>query len=203
MTDSPWVRKTTIQRTWLAKPAAPQQEISGGVRQAPMVIGSTGSSSGGTSRESEASAHDLNLYVYWDSSRVMRAASARQRVLHGEIRESEVEQYVNAPQEEYQIVLSTADMTPFIKNDEKFFQANAFLEMKRGKLKLSSSHVVYQRDSNDVLKQAVFFFPKKTSSGPSIGSNETDVEFKCKIGDSTLRVDFKPQTMTGQSGPDL
>jgi hypothetical protein len=117
--------------------------------------------------------------------------------------DSDVEQYVRAPQEEYQIVLSMGDMTPFMQSDEKFFQANSSLEMKRSKLKLSPSHVVYQKDSHGLLRQVVFFFPKKNGSGPTIGSNETDVEFKCKIAASTLKVDFKPQKMTDQSGPDL
>jgi hypothetical protein len=209
MTDSPWVRKTFIQHTWVdtenLKDVPPQQQISGGVRTMPNASGTAGASPNATNRASETSTEQLNVdvNVYWDSSRVMRAASARQMVLHGQMKDSEVEQYVDAPQEEYQIVLSMGDMTPFITNDEKFFQANAFLEMRRSKLKLPPSHVVYQRDSSGVLKQAVFFFPKKTSSGPTIGSDETEVEFKCKIADSPMHVDFKPQKMTGQSGPDL
>ena len=112
--------------------------------------------------------------------------------------------YAQAPQEEYQLVLSMGDMKPFLQSDEKFYQANSFLEMKRSKLKLSPSHVVYQKDSHGVLRQVVFFFPKKASGGqPTIGNDETDVEFNGKIADSKLRVGFKPQKMADQSGPDL
>jgi hypothetical protein len=210
MTESPWVSKTTVRHTWTAvaqkeKNAALDPLINGGVREQPNASGATQTNPNATVRSSDESTQQLivDVNVYWDSSRVMRAASARQRVLNGEIKDSEVEPYARAPQEEYQLVLSMGDMTPFLQSDEKFYQANSFLEMKRSKLKLSPSHVVYQKDSHGVLRQVVFFFPKKTGSDPTIGSDETDVEFKCKIADSTIHVDFKPQKMTDQSGPDL
>jgi hypothetical protein len=206
MTDSPWVKLTTIRRTWLPVPMKeipPQQQINGGIRDVPSVAGAPASNTGAVSGQSEQPAQELNVSVYWDSSRVIRAASARQRSLHGEMTDSQVEQYATAPQEEYQIAVSMADMTPFIKNDENFFQANSSLEIRRTKLKLPPSHVVYLKDSGGNLKQAVFFFPKKTSSDPTIPSDETDVEFRCKIADSNLHVGFKPQEMTDQAGPDL
>ena len=168
MTESPWVKLTTIRRTWLPVPKTeipPQQQISGGIRELPSVVGAPASNTGASSRESEQPAQELNVSVYWDSSRVIRTASARQRSLQGEMTDSQVEEYAIAPQEEYQIAVSMADMTPFIKNDESFFQANSSLEIRRTKLKLLPSHVVYLKDSGGNLKQAVFFFPKKTSSG--------------------------------------
>jgi hypothetical protein len=211
MTESPWVRKTSVRHSWTAvsqkeKNAALDPLIDGGVRVTPNASGATQTNPNATVRSSEESTQQLivDVNVYWDSSRVMRAASARQRVLNGEIKDSEVGPYAQAPQEEYQLVLSMGDMTPFLQSDEKFYQANSFLEMKRSKLKLSPSHVVYQKDSHGVLRQVVFFFPKKASGGQlTIGNDETDVEFNCKIADSKLRVSFKPQKMADQSGPDL
>jgi hypothetical protein len=208
MTESPWVQITTIRRTWLPvseKNVPPEQQISGGARSMPQASPNvSGASPAAGTRESEASQQELNVYVYWDSSRVMRAAQARQRVLHGEMKDSEVDAYLHQPQDEYVVVLAMGDMTPFVKNDEKFFQANSSLQTKKGKLTLPPSHVVYQRDANGALQQAVFFFAKKTDSGaPTIGSDETDVSFKCKIADSTLRVGFNPQKMTDESGLDL
>lgn len=115
-----------------------------------------------------------------------------------------MDSYMRQPQEEYVLVLAMGDMTPFIKSDEKFFQANSSLLMRRGKLTLPPSRVAYQKDSNGHLTQVVFFFPKKTSSGgPTIGSDENDVEFKCKIADTMFHVDFDPRKMTDPSGPDL
>lgn len=208
MTHSPWVQTTTIRRTWVPVShewvQAPQQEISGGVRSAPGVTGNTANVSSGTTREGEPSEIEVNIYVYWESSRVMRAATARQKVLLGETKDSEAEPYARAQQDEYELVLSMADMTPFRRKDEKFFQGQTFLQMRRGKLKLPPTHVVYQKDASGTLKQAVFFFPKKASAGePTIRNDETDVEFTIKIADSTLRFGFRPQKMTDQSGPDL
>jgi len=60
----------------------------------------------------------------------MRAASARKSILHGG-KDVDVEKYATEPQEEYQIVLQSADMAPFARHDEKFFQANAFLQPKK------------------------------------------------------------------------
>jgi len=210
MTKSPWVQKTGIRHTWTTveqkdKNAALDPLIAGGVPQHPGASGTTQANPQATVRADEESTQQLivDVNVYWDSSRIMRAAQARQMVFNGQMKDSDVEQYVNTPQQEYQIVLAMGDMTPFLQSDEKFYLANSFLEMKRSKLKLPPSHVVYQKDSHAVLRQVVFFFPKKTESGPTVGSNETDAEFKCKIADSTIHVDFKPQKMVDQSGPDL
>ena len=209
MTQSPWVQTTTIERTWLpvsAVDVAPQALIDGGVRAFPKDAPNlSGASPAMTVRASESSTRgDLEVYVSWVSSRVMRAASARQRVLHGEISESDVEPYVHVALDEYALVLSMADMTPFLQNDEKFFQRQAFLQLRRHSRELSPSHVTYQKDAKGTLQQVVFFFPKETPSGErTIASDETDVEFRCKIGDSNLRVGFKPPEMKDQAGPDL
>jgi hypothetical protein len=144
----------------------------------------------------------MNVLIFWQSSRVMRAATARQAVLHGE--KVDVDKYASEPQSEYQIVLRMQDMTPFRQHDEKFFQDNAFLQMKKGKDKISPTHVVYEKDSAGLVTAAVFFFPKTTSSGaPIVSADETEVQFSCKIADSTVRVGFKPRDMVDQSGPAL
>jgi hypothetical protein len=205
LTQSPWVQTTTIRRTWLPvseKDVAPGQLISGGIRQWPRDAPNlTGDSPAVMVRESEASTSLLNVDVYWDSSRVMRAAFARQSVLRGEIKESDAEAYVHAALTEYAIKLTMADMTPFQQNDEKFFQRQAFLEMRTRGRQLSPSHVVYQRDAKGRVKEVVFFFPKATPSGePAITPDERDIEFKCQIADSSVHVGFSPQKMTDQAG---
>lgn len=208
LTDSPWVRVTTIQRTWLPvseKDVAPTPQISGGVRQMSAGGGQTGQAGGGATtpvRAGEGSWRELNVYIYWQSSRVMRAATAREAVLHGE--KVDVEKYASEPQSEYQIILRMEDMTPFVQHDEKFSQASAFLQMKKGKSKISPSHVVYERNQKGLIQDAVFFFPKTSPSGlPAVSGDETEVQFSCKIADSTVRTDFKPREMVDQSGPDL
>jgi hypothetical protein len=203
LTDSPWVRVTTIQRTWLPvseKEVAQEPQINGGVRQMPPA----GGQAGGTApiRAGEGSWRELNVFFYWQSSRVMRAATARQAVLHGE--KVDVDKYASAPQSEYQIILRMEDMTPFLQHNEEFFQNSAFLQMKKGKTKISPSHVVYERNQKGLLQDAVFFFAKTSPSGvPAVSGDEKEVEFSCKIADSVVRADFNPREMVDQSGPDL
>lgn len=193
-TDSPWARTATITRSWvpLGKdqpkgPVAGQQRLPGDLSR------SNDSSAGG----------ELSYHVFWASSRVMRAASARKAVLHGGKQDLDVEKYATAPQEEYQIVLQSEDMAPFVHHDEKFFQDNAFLEPKKSKQKITPSHVEYERDGQSVTT-AIFFFPKKTAAGaPTIAPDEKSVEFNCKLEGQPLRVNFELQKMVDSQGPDL
>ena len=208
LTDSPWVRVTTLRRSWVPDP---QQNLSsdprlqGGARQMPTGGGPGGRAGGGApapARTDEGTLEELNVYMYWQSSRVMRAAAAHEAVLHGE--KVDIEKYAAEPQNEYQIILRMEDMTPFAQHDEAFFQGNAFLLMKKGKSKISPSHVQYERNPQGAIQDAVFFFPKTGPTGaPAVSGDETDVQFSCKIADSTVRADFKPRDMADQSGPDL
>ena len=199
LTDSPWVRVTPIQRSWLSAPekaTVPQERSGGGKAQRPAA--SPVSTPPGAGEDMQ----EMNVQVYWQSSRVMRAATARQAVLHGE--KVDVDKYASQPQDEYQIIVRMQDMTPFQQHDEKFFQGNAFLQMKKAKEKVLPTHVVYERNSMGLVQDAIFFFSKTTSSGaPAVSADATEVQFSCKIGDSTLRVEFKPRDMVDQSGPAL
>jgi hypothetical protein len=202
MTRSPWVASTSVRRSWHRSQEAtvvqPEQpEISGGVRSNPSVIGAVASNTGGTE-----STPRLNVYLYWYSSRVIRAASARQAVLQGTMDQSAAQKFTDAPQAEYQIVLKMDDMTPFIKKGEKFYQQNAFLQMRRSRLNVPANKVVYER-LGTASEDVVFFFPKTADGAPTMASDETDVVFSCKVADQTLRADFKPKKMVDQFGPDL
>jgi hypothetical protein len=192
--DSPWARKATITRTW---PAVTQKELP---NNRELSAAGRGIPSSGSANDSAGS--DLTFDIYWASSRVMRAASARKAILHGGKTDLDVDKYASQPQEEYQIVVQSEDMAPFVRHDEKFFQANSFLEPKKSKQKISPSHVVYERDEkSQLVTAAVFFFPKKTASGePTIGSDEKSVEFNCKLEGSNLRVNFEPQKMADNEG---
>lgn len=200
LSDSPWVRVTQIQRSWLPvaeKDVPPAPQIAGGVRQMPAA-----GTSENTARAGEESLRQLNVQVFWQSSRVMRAATAREAVLHGQ--QLDVDKYVAEPQSEYQIILRMADMTPFSRQDEKSFQDNSFLQTKKSKDKILPTHVVYERNEKGSVQDAIFFFPKTNSSGsPTISSDEKEVQFSCKIADQTVRVGFRPQEMVDQSGPAL
>src|SRR5262245_58754686 len=195
--DSPWSRTATVTRTWIpiSEKDAHDKVISG-TRKLPAEL----------ERASEGTVGgDLNINVYWASSRVMRAASARKSELIDAKKDVDLTKYANEPQEEYQIVVQSADMVPFFRRDEKYFQTVASLQMKKSKLKLSPSHVRYERDAQGVLvTAAVFYFPKKTPSGdPVIAADEKNVSFVCKLEGSTLQVSFEPPKMIDATGPDL
>lgn len=202
MTHSPWVATTRIRRSWTGSQKnttvvqAEQPQISGGVRSGPGVMGTVPSNTGGTELP------QVNVYVYWYSSRVMRAASAREGVLQGKMEESQAEKSAEAPQTDYQIVLRMDDMTPFMEKGEKFYQQNAFLEMRKSKQKLAPSKVEFQR-MGTTSEDVIFYFPKTADAAPTIGGEETEVVFSCKVADQTLRVDFKPKKMVDQFGADL
>jgi hypothetical protein len=134
---------------------------------------------------------------------VIRAASVREAVLQGLMNRSAAEKLVDSSQAEYEIVLRMDDMTPFIEKGESFYQQNAFLQMRRSKLKLPPSKVVFER-MGTISEDVVFFFPKKTAEGaPTIANDEGNVVFSCKVANQTVRADFKPKKMVDQFGADL
>ena len=192
-TDSPWARVTPVIRNWapLSSDELPNL-IAGGDRGLP-------------SNPSENSGGELNFFIFWASSRVVRGASARRAVLHGPKKEIDIEKYANAPQTEYQIVVQSADMTPFYRQKEQFFQANSFLEMKGTKLKISPTHVRYEHDAKGILvTSAIFYFPKKTASGkPTISDSDKLVDFIFLLEGNFHRVGFAPQKMIDKKGPTL
>jgi len=207
-TDSPWARIATVTRTWApltSKEGAASGPAGGAQPNSPMPGGRPGGPGGVTAPSgSEAAGDELRFNVYWASSRIMRAASARKSVLHGEKKDLDVAKYANEPQEEYQVVVQSEDMAPFVRHDENFYQANSFLDVKKTKQKIPPSHVRYERDEKGLVGAAVFYFPKKTASGElTLPGDEKNVEFNCKIEGSRLRVNFDPQKMADSQGPSL
>ncbi len=194
---SPWSHTASLTRTWLPLKAEEMpQIIEGGTRKLPTGMAQSDEGTLGA---------EVNFNVYWMSARVMRAASARQRILKKQLDEAKADAYVNQPLDEYQIVIQGADLVPFYRHDEKFYQANSHLALKKTKQKISPGHVTYERGSDGVkINAVVFHFAKKTPSGdPTIAAGEKSAEFTCKIEGSTLRVNFEPQKMVDASGPDL
>jgi len=207
-TDSPWARIGTVTRTWA--PLTSKEGAGGGAQPTSPMPGARPGGPGGVAPPSgsdagaAATGDELRFNVYWASSRIMRAASARKSVLHGGKQDVDVAKYAGEPQEEYQIVVQSEDMAPFVRHDESFYQANSFLDVKKTKQKISPSHVRYESDEKGLVAAAVFSFPKKTAAGePTVPSGEKNVEFNCKIEGSRLRVNFDPQKMVDQSGPAL
>lgn len=196
--DSPWARKVQVTRSWLTFSAKDEQQNS-------QLSGHDRSLPASTARSEENSiSGDVDFFVDWASSRPMRAASARQAILHGTDKDVDIQKYANEPQEEFQVIVQGADMGFFQNHNEKFFAANAFLELKKAKQKIVPIRVQYERDDKNVVTSATFFFPKKTPSGaPTLTGSEKNVDFACKIGESILRVTFEPVKMVDKDGPTL
>jgi hypothetical protein len=211
LSDSPWAQVVPVTSSWKALP--PDAEPSADSQGKPMSKGGTGKSSEESATRTPDSNYsapgsdrpDTQFNVFWLSSKTVREALGRRAELHSGKSAAEVEQYVNAPQEEYQILIQGQDMTPFRLNDDKFFAANSSLQVRKNGLKLPPSHVLIQKNPDGKsVAAAVFYFPKKTAQGEAVISpDEKSVEFTCKMVGSTLKATFDPQKMTGQSGADL
>ena len=212
--DSPWAHIAQVSAKW--RPAGDETTglPAGSVPPAGNPNGAipAGPASSGISALSGAAVGSqrgeypiAQYYVDWVSSKTMRAALAQRDVLHSGKAPADAEQSISQVQPDYVILMQGADMAPFVRADEKFFQANAFLQFKTSGQKVSPERVEYQRgpDGKSVAG-ALFFFPKKLPSGdPSIQPGEKSIEFVCKLGESTLKASFEPQKMVAPSGPDL
>jgi hypothetical protein len=197
-TDSPWAHTVTIERTWVpwVNKELPEGPINGRGRGLP------GSMEQSTDQARGAQAR---FYVLWMSSLVMRKALARRAVLHYQKNATEEDQTLKQQPDEYFVVVQGTDMTPFHDKNEEYYRANAFLQTKTTKQKISPSQVTYvmSLDGKSVYA-AKFLFPKKTSSGELvIASNEKSLQFICRFEGSPLRADFDPQKMVDEEGPDL
>jgi hypothetical protein len=212
--ESPWVHIAMVSATWrtagddttgLPAGSSPPAANPGGVAQG-------GGRSEGTSSLSVAEVGSqrgefptAQYFVDWVSSKTMRAARAQYDVLHSDKTQADAEKYASEPQANYVILVQGGDMRPFLRDDEKFFQANAFLQLKKAGRKVSPERVEYQRGADGkAVVGALFFFARQLPSGDAlIPLDEKGIEFTCKLGKSNLKASFEPQKMTGLAGPDL
>jgi hypothetical protein len=198
LTDSPWAHIVTVTRRWSTlKPGElPEGALSGGRRGL--------STEAGLSND-PISSDSVNFGIFWMSSRVTRAATARRAILQSRMNEATAMKYVELEQPEYEIVVQSNDMTPFAQKDEAFCKENSFLQVRRMKERVPPSHVLYQRGPDRQSLYAVkFYFPKKTPAGKLVISpDEKVVEFTCKLEGPTLRANFEPVKMVDQNGSAL
>lgn len=208
LTASPWVRTVAVR----SRNSSPDLEGSAGMGMPP-DNGQMNPSSRMNPDESPApegpqqpvaAASSQNFFVFWQSSKTMRAAVAQRAVLQSKTTEADAEKYVNAPQPDYQIVVQGRDMNVFRTYDEKFAQENSFLRLKKSKEKVSPSRVEFQKSPDGALTAVILYFPKKLPSGsPLILPDEKSIEFTCRLGGFLLDTSFDPQKMKNQAGPDL
>jgi hypothetical protein len=205
-TSSPWARTVTVEGTWkhvVGVNSANGSLNAGGSGGTKGMGGGSGVLPAEADLASGTKGPDVPFNVYWMSSETMRAALARRGVLHGGKDPAEAAKYVEAPMEEYQVMVQGGDMSPFYHEDEKFYQENAMLTVSKTKQKVMPSHVTYGKDANGNISSALFFFPKKVNGQDWLSTSDKSLEFTCKLGKSTLHAEFEPSKMQNQKGPDL
>ncbi|HUO35635.1 MAG TPA: hypothetical protein VMU43_11650 [Candidatus Acidoferrum sp.] len=155
--------------------------------------------------QQEAQPSTRTFYIFWQSSKTMRAAVAQRAVLQSKMSEADAEKYVDVTLVDYQVVVQGQNMRIFQDYDEKYTQEGSFLKFKKSKEKVSPSKVEFQKaPDGDTITAVIFSFPKKLPSGsPLILPDEKSIEFTCKLGGFTLDTSFDPQKMKNQAGPDL
>jgi hypothetical protein len=212
--ESPWVHIGSVIATWrnagdettgLPSGSVPPAGNAGGVAQGGGKTEGTSSLSVAAVGSERGEHPTVQYFVDWVSSKTMRSARARYDVLHSGKTPADAEQYANEPQTYYTILVQGGDMGPFVKNDEKFFQANSFLQLKKAGQKVSPERVELQHgaDGKSVVG-ALFYFAKKLPTGADlISPEEKSIEFTCKLDRSNLKATFEPQKMTAATGPDL
>ncbi len=196
---SPWSRSAIVERTWI--PYRETKELPTG----PLAGGKRAMPDNPAQSTYSARGPQVGFFIYWASSRVMREALARQDVIDARRTEAIAYKDVDQSLPDYLIAIAGEDMTPFVKNDEAYFQAHAFIQLKKAKQTISPTKVTYEKGPDEkTITIAVFYFPKKTPAGdPLISPTEKNVQFTCPIGGSNLQFNFEPQKMIDAKGSDL
>ena len=159
---------------------------------------------GGAEKTRDAMSGAQSYSAYWWSSRTIRAASCRQAVLQGAMTEADAEKLVAQMPDEYEIRVRGNNMSIFQERGEKAFEDAGWLELKKSKTKLTPSHVTFERDPDEKVISATFYFPKKDKAGnPTIVSDEKEMDFFLKVGDAKLITYFEPKKMMDSQGQDL
>ncbi|MGB0036756.1 MAG: hypothetical protein WBP79_14895 [Candidatus Acidiferrales bacterium] len=205
--ESPWVSKGTTGGTW--KPLGSDTATGELPNSTPSTGKDTRPAIGMAPQETgpfrpQVTNVPRTFMVQWYSSRTIRSAYARNSVLHNGKDPTQADQFVHATIEDFAILVRGQDMTPFTASDEKTYAAQAYLEMKKAKQKVTPSRVEFQRAADGkTVVAAIFYFPRKTANGPTINPDEKEIDFNCKIAGSTLMTYFEPQKMQDQQGSDL
>lgn len=155
--------------------------------------------------EKSAAAGPVKYSVWWASSRTIRAASLRDSVLKGKMTQKNAEIVLAQPVDEYEILVRGTNMYVFQQRGEKAFESAAWVQLKKSKQKLTPTRVLFRKgpDGASVIA-AVFFFPKKGTGGePTIGLDESEIDFYLLIADQKLITYFEPKKMVDNQGEDL
>jgi hypothetical protein len=190
-----------------ANPGTPGAGSGGG--RGGMGGGSSSSPSGGggavPATGADNSTSQASFAVRWGSSRTMREAFLRSKVLSGKSTEEDAEQQLAQPPAAYLVVISGQQMMAFQAAEEAGVKAASTLTTKKGKQKIEASNVEFQRGSDGkALLAIVISFPKRTATGEAtIDADEKGAEFSCLPGRVSIKVSFDFSKMYDAQGRDL
>jgi hypothetical protein len=159
-------------------------------------------------------AHTYNLQVTWTSSRTVRKAIARRRILHSNVTEQAAEKFVAQSPEEYHLILRVGALDPL---NEEAIRQTAHLKVQGSGKEIGASKVTVSALPVAAVSGAVpvgavpvsfpvitVFFPKKGPDGTAtIADGDNSVEFACKLGKLKVKVTFDLRRMTDSQGRDL
>lgn len=177
----------------------------GGGRGGGMSGGGSPPSTGGAAPIGTGGSILQTFAVRWGSSRTVREAVVRSRVLGGQLKEEDGEQQLAQPTDDYQVVISGAQMSAFQSAEEAGIKERTTLTTKKAKLKIDPSKVEFQRsaDGKTILYVAISF-PKRTATGEAtIGADEKGAEFSCSPGKVSIKASFDFSKMYDSQGRDL
>lgn len=209
--QSPWSHNVTVEQTWkvLGEDDLKPDDATAGSRLGPSMGGAGHS---GTimpaEHDDEATTRgpEAHFDVYWASSRTIREALAQRAVLHNGSDAKQAEQYVNAVQDHYQVLIQGMDLAPFQRKSETEYAGLAWLQLKGSRDKIAPSQVTYTHDekAKNAVNAVFFYFAKTKADGsPAIPDGTKTADFYCKVGASTIHASFEIQKMQDQKGVDL
>lgn len=218
LTNSPWVKRTTVLASWakggLAAPGggeSPQQgQQQAQAQQRPGSPGGTGGGSGQTGSAGEQGAPSMpdeqqaGFFVRWNSALTEREAVARSAQLSGQFSTAQEQQYINQAPNTYDVVVYGQDMTPFASETEETLKSEVYLEVKPSKEKVNPSAIKINKGNDGKVQMVFFSFPKQGPNGqPLIGGNDKQAQFDCKTKQMHLDTQFDLRKMVGKDGQDL
>jgi hypothetical protein len=214
LNSSPWVKEVTVSASWKDGRRAQMQvpmgaPTGGGEGGQPQMGGGEGGGMQTAPATTPTMApapveNQATFRVRWLSSRTMREALVRMQVLDGKMNQATGEQYITQEPKDYQIVLFGPDMSPFASLNEDALAKDAYLEMKKSKLKVVPTSVQIQRSADEKTILAITFsFPKAANGQPTIAPDEKGIMFACAVPGVGLRFGFDPQKMADKQGRDL
>ncbi|HEV2422679.1 MAG TPA: hypothetical protein VGS59_13290 [Candidatus Acidoferrales bacterium] len=227
LTNSPWVKRTTVMASWVKGGAAPavggqypqnqpteQTQQQTQTQQRPGSMGGgAGSGSGGGGASPAApeqnappmpQGQEAGFFVRWSSALTEREALARSAQLKGQFSEAQIQQYVNQTPTTYDVVVYGPDMTPFASETEETLKSEVYLEVKPSKEKVNPSAIKIAKGNDGKVQTVLFSFPRQGPNGqPLISGNDKQAQFDCKTKQMHLDAQFDLRKMVGKDGQEL